>query len=89
MDQHSKQDLFNFLQKFCSDNINNRLNEWIIEAFLNRVYQKLEAICPADNPINNTIREPHDALRKKEPGVRSQESVAGKTSTSYQLSTDK
>lgn len=68
MDQHSKQDFFNFLQKFCSDNINNRLNEWIIEAFLNRAYQKLEAICPT----GNAIREPHDALREKVPGESGQ-----------------
>jgi hypothetical protein len=44
MTQQQKQEFFLFLQKFCADNVGNRLNEWIIEAFLNRANQRLEAI---------------------------------------------
>ena len=42
MTQQQKQEFFLFLQKFCADNVGNRLNEWIIEAFLNRANQRLE-----------------------------------------------
>jgi len=56
MTEQQKQDFFLFLQKFCSDNVGNRLNEWIIEAFLNRASQKIDAIYKADN-----TRVPHDA----------------------------
>ncbi len=48
MTEQQKQDLFFLLQKFCQDNIGNRMNEWIIESFLNRAYQKLEAIQKAE-----------------------------------------
>ena len=44
MTQQQKQEFFLFLQKFCADNAGNRLNEWIIEAFLNRAGKRLEAI---------------------------------------------
>ena len=44
MTQQQKQEFFLFLQKFCADNAGNRLNEWIIETFLNRANQKLNAI---------------------------------------------
>ncbi|MDD5062223.1 MAG: hypothetical protein PHN44_08100 [Candidatus Marinimicrobia bacterium] len=44
MTEEQKKNLMDFLQKFCLDNMGNRLNEWIIEAFLNRAKQKLDAI---------------------------------------------
>jgi len=56
MTEQQKQDFFLFLQKFCSDNVGNRLNEWIIETFLNRACQKIETIYTADN-----TRSPRDA----------------------------
>jgi hypothetical protein len=59
MTELQKQDLFLFLQKFCADNVGNRLNEWIIETFLNRVCQKIETICKADNTVG-----PHDARKE-------------------------
>jgi hypothetical protein len=44
MTDQQKKEFFLFLQKFCADNAGNRLNEWIIEAFLNRANQRLESI---------------------------------------------
>lgn len=60
MTEQQKQDLFLFLQKFCSDNVGNRLNEWIIEAFLgrsnrilNEIYKSGQCVCPNDaNNLN-------------------------------------
>lgn len=53
MTQHQKEDLFLFLQKFCSDNSGHRLNEWLIESFLNRAYIRLEEIYKANHlPVN-------------------------------------
>jgi len=51
MTQQQKQEFFLFLQKFCADNVGNRLNEWIIEAFLNRANQRLEAIPTYGNEV--------------------------------------
>ena len=59
MTEQQKQDFFIFLQKFCSDNVGNRLNEWIIEAFLNRACQKMEVIYKADNAVS-----PRDARKE-------------------------
>jgi hypothetical protein len=61
MTKQQKEDLFLFLQKFCSDNNGNRLNEWLIESFLNRAYIKLEEIYRADNQIR-----PVDANAKED-----------------------
>ncbi len=44
MTDQQKQEFFLFLQKFCADNMGNRMNEWLAEAFLNRAAQKLEGI---------------------------------------------
>lgn len=44
MTDAQKRDFLLFLQKFCSDNVGNKLNEWIIEAFLNRTKMKLDAM---------------------------------------------
>lgn len=60
MTNEQKKDFFLFLQKFCSDNVGNRMNEWIIEAFLgrsnrilNEIYKSGQDICPNDaNNLN-------------------------------------
>jgi len=44
MTTQEKQAVMQFLQKFCSDNVGNRLNEWIIEAFLNRAAAKMKSM---------------------------------------------
>jgi hypothetical protein len=49
MTKDQKEGLFLFLQKFCSDNAGNRLNEWLIESFLNRAYIRLEDIYRENN----------------------------------------
>lgn len=49
MTKQQKEDLFLLLQKFCSDNNGNRLNEWIAESLLNRANMKLEKIYLDDN----------------------------------------
>lgn len=61
MTQQQKEDLFLFLQKFCSDNAGNRLNDWLAESFLNRAYVKLEEIYRADKGIR-----PVDANAKED-----------------------
>lgn len=53
MDKQEKQELFLFLQKFCSDNAGNKLNEWIIESFLNRVFTKLGLNSPKNDSSKN------------------------------------
>lgn len=52
MTEQQKKDFFLFLQKFCQDNSGNRLNEWLIESFLNRAYVRLEDIYKAGQPVN-------------------------------------
>lgn len=59
MTQQQVDDFMRFLQKFCSDNVGNRMNEWIIETLLNRAYQILKAIYQADN-----AQGPNDARKK-------------------------
>ena len=56
MTQQQRQEFLLFLQKFCVDNAGNRLNEWIIEAFLNRANQKLEAISSPDNSQGEEVK---------------------------------
>jgi len=36
------QAVFTLVQKFCSDNVGNRLNEWTAETLLNRLVRLLE-----------------------------------------------
>ncbi|MEW5803720.1 MAG: hypothetical protein AB1847_16625 [bacterium] len=78
MTDQQKKEFFLFLQKFCSDNAGNRLNEWIIEAFLNRAAQKLNSIVADNQTQKAPVAEaqmaevigcqrgcrPHDALAK-------------------------
>ncbi len=63
MTNEQKQDFMSFLQKFCVDNHGNRLNEWLAESFLNRAFQKLEAIQKTGQPaVPNDARIDLDKL---------------------------
>ena len=68
MTQQQKQEFFLFIQKFCTDNVGNRLNEWIIESLLNRVHQKLESLPTYGDPANSAVSAvvPRDATKKCE-----------------------
>jgi hypothetical protein len=57
MTKQQKDDLFFFLQKFCSDNHGNRLTEWLIESFLNRAHRKLEELVKTDSNDDDQSQE--------------------------------
>ncbi|MEW6378590.1 MAG: hypothetical protein AB1611_03160 [bacterium] len=44
MTDTEKQTILQFAQKFCLDNNGNRLNEWLIESFLNRLWEKMRGM---------------------------------------------
>jgi len=44
MTTQQKQELMSFLQRFCQDNIGNRLNEWLAESLLNRAARLLDEL---------------------------------------------
>ncbi len=75
MTEQQKQDFFIFIQKFCSDNIGNRLNEWIIEAFLNRASKRLQALPTYADPANHAS---HDIGTRSGKGTYSQQEDTGK-----------
>ena len=49
MIKSEKDEIFQFMQKFCSDNLGNRMNEWLAESFLNRAHRKLEEMMRAED----------------------------------------
>lgn len=69
MTEQQSQEFFLFLQKFCSDNVGNRLNEWIIEAFLNRAHQRLGlARQPQQQTDQQQFVQPRDAIKSVRDG---------------------
>jgi len=58
MTEQDKNQVMGLLQKFCQDNIGQRLTEWNMESLGNRVYKIIDEIYKRDNTIKpNTAKK--------------------------------